>query len=1551
MDKKNDSPVNEPSAPSQLTPQQKELLHALPSAVLVLDQKGIILMANEEAAALLGEPIAALENTPIDRFGLTYAQIRELAHVIKTEKRDARITNARAEDIYVCVGAHVLQETAFIIVSLEPRPQFEQVKTDKSFLTKVFDHYPAAVTVQNDAGICMLWNQKAKQLFEVPAQEVQGKRIYPFLPKELVPALKRMDEQTYARQNLDKEPQVLMYKTAQGAAQRVLAVAKVLLTGEDEKTPFVLTVYEDITLYHAKEQALQHSRALLEAILDNVPLALYTRDCDDNFTYINKQSFRVLGEAQTNEINKPHAYQNEEVADFHRQREQEILRGGKRCEFPEEVYVNALGEERLFHLIKVPLFNAGPKPLVLSIVDDITERRAQEKKLRQSNSFLSAIVQNAPIGLYVRDGNGRMLLRNKLCNEIFGTQEEAFDDYGALPHETTEQISAYASRERELIDNDQLLDIPVEEYVTSTGEKKLLHLIKVPIRGENPQESCVMTLVEDITHRKAQEHEVTETRNFLQTVIDQLPLSLSVKDAKGNYILWNKKSEEIFGATAQQVIGKPTFRTDLNQEQLEFLHETDRRVFESGKEQDIAQELVSSATGDTKIMHTVKTPVFNPDGTADCLLVVSEDVTAKTQLEKQIREAGDKNTLLVENAREGVVIVEDGQIFYANRAFCQLLGYADLSAIKGRPLVELAHADHQVFLKDKCDAVLTGADQAEVPIDIRFMRQDGSVAEVEFSAVVSKYLGRRIMLCFVRDVTVTNRTLRDMKTDRENFRAIFEKDITPALLLSHKGYIMVMNRAARDLCGFTEADKNFYRNVYLRPAFTLDARLKMKQGLPASMDYVLDFDRAARLFPKRIRKKGRQLLHVEMVPINKRDTREGTVEADYAVFFRPPVLASSVRPTPPQKAASQELIVLPNSEPYALCDEHFAIVSSNELFCSLCQLKEEELKGQPIARIFSADEQMIIEQDLQTLREEGALANREYTLMLGSGLETCAVRLTAVKQQDGKFLFVLRSLAFQQQIMRILQERSAQLSALLGATNGMVFSVTLDKGHFGAIEQSGPLLAACLGYEHLEVLGRPFAGLFYRKGHINPTAHATLETAQNQLKKEGRASFRLPIYRKDGSSFVAHVALAMLDFPGKETALVVLQNVTSQLDEISKVSKEAQELKSVRRALPGLYIKIDENGVVQEADSHLPYLPNDVFRTEVLHKALTDFWPEEAAARALFAAKEAVSMNVSSLVEFEWKPENKETRFFEATVSPIADRREAVLWVRDISAQREYDKHIHELYRIARDPELGMTEQVDKMLAFGKKIFRADIGLLLRFEENKNGKECMVLYTTANDFHLERHMIFKVEECLQDVLDGVPVLFPDLGNVNCVEQCIHRRKNFQSLVAAPLQVGSKVEGALCFASRDPQKSFCTGAEELLGLMARLLSLRIELRRTGKMLSETSRSFARTVQCSSTVSLLLDTEYHITAANEPLLHLTGWHLARLLGRDFFKELTRSEETSLQIFQDALEHADDTSFQITLELVRKDGMYKEQTFDVFLCKDDMGQVSGYALLGVS
>lgn len=1660
-----------------LSQEMLNFLQQYPLALLLVDATGRITFANPSAQQLLRTTQQGLETSYVDRFGLTVDKLRSMAQAQPPKKIIIELVNEQADSVFVGASAAFLAATPFILLTLESIPHFTQLSTDNHFLRTVLDANPAAVVVQNLSGTCLLWSKQAQALFGYKQQDVLGQEVYPFLPKGIVSSLQHLDAKILQEQ-ASQPPVQLTYKTPQGK-ETVLTVTKVFLPAEQGKDLRIVTLFADTTSRYYYEQDLLQNRNLLRAVLENVPLGLYTRDCDDKVTFYNRQSLKVLNEKDERNVSRAHAYQTQKDTDMHHSRELEILREGKIKDYPEEEYTDSVGNKKILHLRKVPLLNAGPKPLVLSIVEDITEKLKQEKEIKRVNTLLSTIVQNAPIGLYARTPDGRMLLRNQQCAQLFGNTplQDMNVPHFALPHETPEQVEGFLARERELVQTGKTLYIPKEPYVTADGSTKLLRMVKVPITGETAEEKLVITLVEDITQREQQEQDLLETKNFLQTLLDNvpvaiyargaddkimfvnrraremfpgegegepvnrldfydkreksifqngkvvdlpeesyttldgntlllhlikapvfaqdgkpfmvltvaeditqkkaqekailnaknflqavinnLPVSLSVKNYQGQYILWNKKSEELFGVKASQVIGKEYYRTDLNREQQEFIREGDLRVFQSKKEQNIAQELISTSSEGVKIMHTVKTPVFHEDGTPDCLIVVSEDITAKTRMEKQIREASDKNTLLVENAREGVLLAEDKKVMYANRALCQILGYSELKDLSGKPLAELVDPRSLENFKQYYEAALAGTQQSSAPVEVTFRRKDDTPVEVEFAAVASHYLGRRILLCFMRDITALNRARRELLREREAYRLAFENASVACCVLLNNGYLSLMNRAARELFGLKETDQAFYQNVYIRPALTLAARRQFDACQPAHMDYRFDFARAAQKFPGRFTAdQGVLSLQVQLEPCHKRISKAGITLCDYVVTLLPkgsrpdaPVLPAwqlRRKPLPPDTVlpavAAREMLVLPNSEPYVLCGADFKMKTCNELFCQLCQLSQQELLGQPLASLMDEECRAQFEADLRVLADTGTLSNRDYVINPASGLEKISVRLTGVKEEGGHYLFVLRNQTVHLQLVKVLEERSAQLNALLSSTNGVVFSVQFVNGRLGQLDNVSQHLAQQVGFSQDELTRMQLKDLLVPAKGQKVTQ--LLSKAQRALAEQGQTSLTTQVRRKDGTCFEAQLTLTLLELSSQQAALGVLRDISSERDSWSRTSKEAQELQSVRASLPGLYLKTDSNGKGLEVFSNLEYLPQAKAQELFIGKTPARYWGKEMAQQTLLAIKEALSMNVASHFELVW-PLDGEKYYFEVRVTPISGREETVLWLKDTSQSHSHEAQVHELYRITSDPGLSITQQVDKILEFGLKSFHMDVGFVVRFAQEDSRPHSHILYVTANNLPLERGMSFAVEECLQHVCEGNEMLWPDLSHSACVN-CVHIKKEFASLMAAPLFVNGKVMGALCFAASSPRRSFETGAEELLGLLARLLGLRIELRQTGKMLNEASRSFARTLEYVEKPAVMLDLDYQISFINDPLLHYTGRHIGNMLGRNFFDEVVRNADLSKRSFQEAAQNAPGNAFDITLDIRTRKGTYEERPFHVVICQDENGTPASYGLI---
>jgi PAS domain S-box-containing protein len=145
----------------------------------------------------------------------------------------------------------------------------------------------------------------------------------------------------------------------------------------------------------------------------------------------------------------------------------------------------------------------------------------------------------------------------------------------------------------------------------------------------------------DIHNRKQTEAAIQSARNFLQTMIDHLPVAVFVKDGSpehfGTFRLWNKTSEQLFGVTAEQALGK-TVHDCFPPDRAAWFHQQDQECFSQGQPEDVAEDEFESHLG-KRLLHTVKVPIYNHHHEPQYLLGIADDITERKRAEVELRQS------------------------------------------------------------------------------------------------------------------------------------------------------------------------------------------------------------------------------------------------------------------------------------------------------------------------------------------------------------------------------------------------------------------------------------------------------------------------------------------------------------------------------------------------------------------------------------------------------------------------------------------------------------------------------------------------------------------------------------------------------------------------------------------------------------------------------------------------------------------------------------------------------------------------------------------------
>jgi len=150
----------------------------------------------------------------------------------------------------------------------------------------------------------------------------------------------------------------------------------------------------------------------------------------------------------------------------------------------------------------------------------------------------------------------------------------------------------------------------------------------------------------DISQRKRLQEELLRAKSFLDSIVENIPDMVFVKDAKDlSFVLMNRAGEELLGYQRADLIGKNDYDF-FPKAEADFFTAKDRAVLCDMTLLEIPEEPIDTAAHGLRLLHTKKIPIFDDKGEPAYLLGISEDITERQQAD-QLRRQHERTTTAV----------------------------------------------------------------------------------------------------------------------------------------------------------------------------------------------------------------------------------------------------------------------------------------------------------------------------------------------------------------------------------------------------------------------------------------------------------------------------------------------------------------------------------------------------------------------------------------------------------------------------------------------------------------------------------------------------------------------------------------------------------------------------------------------------------------------------------------------------------------------------------------------------------------------------------------
>ncbi len=935
-------------------------------------------------------------------------------------------------------------------------------------------------------------------------------------------------------------------------------------------TSKVQVILSDVTERKRAEGELRESAEKYHAIAERAPFGVVIHR-DAKILYANDAAREILKFSPGDEVAGLSVF--EFIFPEDREGLLEAMRERKRGDapYPYEVRVKCRDGEVKEVETAGRIFDYGGETAYIVTINDVTERKRAEAALRESKERYRCLVETSPDAIVQTDLEGNIVALNRQAGLLYGAEDvDSLIGVNAFELIKPEQREAARVTLQEVLERGSGTGVEYE-LLTKEGGYYPAEVNVTLVTDAEGTPGGFIAVIRDVTERKLAEEAIKESETQYRTLQANIPAGVFRSSAEpGGYLISaNPALAKMFGYDEPEDMYE-TRVADL------YLNLKKRKEF-------IAAVSSAGAVSDYETQFKKKDgtvfwgslsarAVKGPDGVVAFFDGILEDITSSKEAEEALAESEEKHRTLVEQATDGVVIVQDGLFKFANPAMAELLGYDAPEELIGNEFMPFIAPEFKEMVAEKHRNTMAGVGTSLI-FGIDILKRDGSKAPVELNSGMIQYEGHPAAIVTVRDLTERKRAEKRITYFSEFAKNIIESTQVGIYAVDWKGAVQIWNYGMESQFG-VRSDEVVGRNIF--EAFPALNEEPLGAAIKKALVEGETYERSD-LRHKTV-KKGERILNTKINPM--RDASGGVVGAvviteDVTERTR---VAERIRYF---SEFTENIIESTQVGIYAL-DKNAIVQIWNRGMESQFGVTSAELVGKKIFEAFPALRAEPLGEAIAAALERGESFDerrlRHRTLKRGE--RVLNTKINPLKDPSGRLVGavvmtedVTERVAFEEKL-RASEERFRTLTA-----NVPVGVFRSPAQVDGMMVSANPALAKMLGYDKPEeIYGKRVADLYAnpeeRKGFI-----AAVSSAGALSDYETR--FR----RKDGASFWGSLsARAVTGADGKVAYFDgILEDITQRKDAERALAESEEKYRTfVEQATDG--VAIAQDGVLKFAN-------------------------------------------------------------------------------------------------------------------------------------------------------------------------------------------------------------------------------------------------------------------------------------------------------------------------------------------------------------------------------